>query len=226
MNRLSVRLTSWAVVLSLAVLPLAACGGSASTDTATDEPAHAATQPAELDTSSWATMRDALSVADSNEISYGYDENYFVCVFHAGESSIRAVAKYQPSIDGAFADLDMGADDYREQLTEVVGDLELVEAADITADCMSQEELAQYVGKTGQDLIDAGFTFASYNMYGGEQTGADMDKGYYSYDITFDVQVSEDQTEDDGAALMSATVVDAQSLGNLSNAALDPTVVK
>ena len=171
-------------------------------------------------------MRDALSTADSNEISYSYDENYFVCVYHVGESSIRTVAKYQPSIEGAFVDLDMGADDYREQVTEVVGDLELVEAEDITVDLMSQEEFEQYVGKTGQELVDVGFSFASYNMYGGEQTGADMDKGYFSYDFTFDTQVSEDQTEDGGAALMSATVAEAQSLGNLSNAALDPAAVQ
>lgn len=225
MNRLSVRLTSCAVALSLAVLPLAACGGSAGTETGkTDAPA--ASQGSTIDTSSWTTMRDALSVADSNEISYGYDENYFVCVYHAGDSSIRAVAKYQPSIDGAFADLDMGADDYREQFTEAVADLELVEASDITADLMSQEDIQQYVGKTGQELIDEGFVFGSYNMYGGEQTGADLDKGYFSYSFTFDTQTSEDQTEDGGASILDAPVVEAQSLGNLSNAALDPTAVK
>lgn len=226
MKRFSTKLTTLAVTLALAAFPLAACGNSDGTNSGADEPAPATSQDAGVDTSSWATMGDALAVADSDDISYSYDESTFVCVFKSGEATIRTVAEVQPGIDEKFADLDMFAEDYRQKFTEAVADLKLVEAADITADCMSQEDLQQYVGKTYQDLLDAGFTFASYNMYGGEQTGADLDKGYYAYDFTFDAQVSEDQTEDGGAALTDATVVEAQSLGNLSNAALDPAAAR
>ncbi len=228
MLHLPTRLASLTIALALAALPLSACGNAASTDGGASEPAPAASQDAPIDVSSWTTLRDALSVADTNDLSYGYDGNYFVCVFNSGTSTIRAVGKCQPGIDGAFADLDMGADDYLEKVTEIVGDFELVEAADITDELMSQEDVEQYVGKTGQELVDAGFVFSYYNMYGGEQTGADMDNGYYSYSFTFDTQVSEEQAETDseGSLILDAVVVEAQSLGNLSNAALDPTAVK
>ena len=55
-----------------------------------------------------------------------------------------------------------------------------------------------------------------------------MDNGYYSYSFTFDTQVSEEQAETDseGSLILDAVVVEAQSLGNLSNAALDPAAVK
>ena len=228
MKRLTTKLATLTVTFALAALPLTACGGSASTDTGTDEPSPAATQTTEVDPSSWATLSDAFASADLSSLNYGYDDDTFVCVFQIGDAYYRTVAKMVDEVHEKTYGLDMSAEDYDEQFAATVGELEILEAADITAELMSQEDVEQYVGKTGQELVDAGFVFSYYNMYGGEQTGADMDNGYYSYSFTFDTQVSEEQAETDseGSLILDAVVVEAQSLGNLSNAALDPAAVK
>ena len=214
MKRLTTKLATLTVTFALAALPLTACGGSASTDTGTDEPSPAATQTTEVDPSSWATLSDAFASADPSTLNYGYDDDTFVCVFQIGDAYYRTVAKM--------------VDEVHEQFAATVGELEILEAADITDELMSQEDIEQYVGKTGQDLVDAGFIFSNYIMYGGEETGADLDKGSFAYSFIFDTQVSEEQADSDseGSLILGATVVEAQSNGNLSNAALDPAAAK
>lgn len=210
------------LALGIGVLPLAACG---SQQQGSSEEATQGTEPVALDVSSWKTLGDGLATM-TDTLSYGYDESYFVCVIRSGDSSVRAVCKADPSIDEKLADIGFDDPDYNEKITAALGDLELISAEDITNTQLSQEELDSYVGKTGQDMLDAGFVFAFYNMYGGEQTGADMDNGYYTYDVTFDVSITEDQVEDGGESLLGATVVEIQGFGNLSNMALDPSSVQ
>lgn len=224
MKRFATQLTALAVTLALAAIPLAGCGSNTSSDQGAAEPspAAAASQGTSIDTSSWKTMRDALAIADSDDISYGYDDKTFLCVFRSGEAYIRTRAEMQPEVQEKIYDLNMDDDDYRKKFMETIGDLELAEATDISSELMSQEDLEQYVGKTGQDLMDAGLTFASYFLYGGDQTGAEMDKGNFTYSIIFDAQISEEQTEDEGASITDAKVVEVQSMGNLSDAALNP----
>ena len=222
------RLATLALALALATLPLTACGGASGSDAGTDSAdSPAASEAAPIDTSSWTTLGEALAIADdeSDGISYSYNEDYFVCVFESNGSRVRTVSEMDPSIEGKFDDLDYDAKDYTKQFAGIVGNLKLKSAEDITADVMSQDELDALVGKTGQELVDDGFVFESYNFYGGEQTGADMGRGYYSYDITFDTQISEDQTEDEGASIMGAKVTAIEGFGNLSSAALDPEQV-
>ena len=226
MKRFTARLTTLALTMALATVPLTACGGAGSSDAGADGADSAASQTAKVDTSSWKTMGDALATVTSDEISYSYNEKYFVCVFEADGARIRTVAEADPAIEGKFADLDFGMEDYAKKFTEIVADLKLVSAEDITAEQMGPEELDTFVGKTGQELVDAGFVFESYSFYGGEETGVTMGKGNFSYEVTFDTKVSEDQTEDEGAAIMGAKSTIVEGFGNLSNAALDPYLVK
>lgn len=225
MKRLPAQLTALALAMSLAALPLAACGNTSSSDADANESAPASSQSAEVDPSSWTTLADAFATADLDNLNYGYNEDCFVCISVHGESYVRTVAQMTDETYDKLCNLDMGAEDYNEQFAAIAGELELIEAKDVTSELISQEDIEQYVGKTGQELADDGFAFSSYFMYGGEQTGAELEKDSFSYMFTFDTQISEDQTEDGGAAIMDATIVEAESIGNLSNAALDPTLV-
>lgn len=210
------------LAVSIGVLPLAACGSAPTQEEAKPQET---TQTEALDTKSWKTLGDALA-SRTDRLSYGHDDKYFVCVFSAGDTQVRAIAKSDPSIDPAIGELDFEDPDYDKKLDEILKDLELISAEDISGTMLEQSELDSYVGKTGQDLLDAGFVFGSYFMYGGEQTGASMDNGYYTYEFTFDVSVPEDKTEDEGEALKGATITEVQSNGNLSNMALDPASVE
>lgn len=224
MKHPTTKLATLAITLALAAMPLAACGNTGGTGTEAESASSsaAASQDAKLDMSAWTTLGDAIAQANPQDVSYGYNDKLFVCVLKSDNAYIRTVSPMDPAIDGKFADLDIGADDYVTQFGKVAGGLKLTSAEDITATQLSQDELSGLVGKTGKELIDDGFVFDSYSFYGGEETGADMGKGYFSYSITFDTKTEESQTEDGGASIMDAKVTAAEGLGNLSNAALDP----
>lgn len=213
------------LVFGLGVLPLAGCASKPADEAEPDATSQPAVEAAPVDTTSWKTLGDALASRTGN-LSYGYDDDYFVAIFDAGDSIIRTVSKMELSIRDEFGELDFEDPDYEAKETAILADLELISAEDITSEVLSQEELDSYVGKTGQDMYDAGFVFSYYSMYGGEQTSASIDYGYFSYDVTFDTSIDESQSEDEGASLKDAKVVEVQSFKNLSNMSLDPTAVE
>lgn len=211
-----------ALCLALTAAPLAACGGqpaASGTDTSS-----AAAQTATLDPASWKTMADALAT-QTDEMSAGWDDSYYVCAFKAGDSVVRVVAKMTPEAKKAIDAVDWSQQDASEKTKEALGPLELVSAEDLTSQMPSKAELDALIGKTGKELTDAGWTFQSYHMYGGEQTAASYVKGPLAYSFTFDVSVPESSTEDGGAALREAQVVEVEFQG-VADAATDPTAVK
>ena len=206
-----------ALAVSLGALPLAACTGQATpsaTTSAATSAATSATTSATFDVASWKTLGDALATATDTP-SWGYDEKTFVCLFQAGSSYAKVICEEREGLDDKLGTLnsDQGADAAK-QLAQAIGDLPIKSARDITP------ELLALKGKTGQQLVDEGFVFESYNMYGGEQTGVSFGKGSFSYLVTLGTQTSE-QEADKGEltqAVLDAKVVEAQST-SFSNAA-------
>lgn len=223
--KIATNILAAALALSLGVLPLAACGSKPADSTATEPTEQTDATPASIDVSSWKTLGDALATR-TGSLSYGHDETYFVAIIEVNDSIVRMVCKSDPSVDEKLSAIEFDDPEHDQKVDEALADLELLSAEDITDTKLSQEELDAYVGKTGQDMLDAGFEFSYYSMYGGEDTDATMDYGYFSYEVIFDTTVTEDQTEDEGASITGATVKEIQSFGNLSNMSLDPTRVE
>ena len=209
-----------AIGAALSMCMLSACSQPASAPESSS--ASEAEAVATIDTSSWKTLGDALA-AQTESVATGYDENYFISVFKAGDSLVRVVAKSDEATAEKAGGLDFLAEDYDKQLAEVVGGLELVSAEDLTPGIPAQEELEGFVGKKGSDLEAAGYEFESYFMTGGDQTGAYYEKGYYALNVTFDVKVAEDagQKDEDGKDLKDAVISEVTFAGP-SEAATDP----
>ena len=220
-----------ALALALSGL-LVACGGgqassSASSQASSSEQAassassQASAAAGALDVWSWKTLGDALAAKNQDGVSSAtWDDEHYIAVFSAGDSVVRVVAAMDAETDKRASALDASDDDYNEKFAETVGSLKLESAEDLTSEKIPQSELDAYVGKTGQDLIDEGFTFEQYWMYGGEETGATMAKGYLAYNFTFDTTVDEDKADDEGAAIKDATITAAEFAGG-SNAAVE-----
>lgn len=216
------------VLAACAGQPSASSGAAASSEPAAASdagaPAGAAGAAAPVDVSGWKTLGDAYAVA-TDMPSYSYNDSNWVSMFRAGDSVIRVVAKMQPGVGDKLYELEFEDPDYNQKLIDMVGALELTSAEDVTAKQLDQSAVEALVGKTGQELMDEGFQFESYFLYGGEQTGASMGKDYFSYEFTFDTMTSEDSTEDGGESIKGGTVVEAATNGNFSDLALDPEQV-
>ena len=219
------RIVSIAALALAAVLamPLAACGsgqGSQGDGAQASSDTPSSTQAASMDVSNWKTLGDALAFKGEGNSTAAWDEGYYAAVFEAGDSIVRVVAKMTPEVYAKIGELDGMDSDYEQKFNETLGALELAIAEDVTAEKIAQSELDAYVGKTGQDLMNDGFLFQNYYMYGGDETGATMDKGNLSYIVDFDATVAEDQIGDEGAAIKGASIKSIEYAGG-SNAAVD-----
>lgn len=222
-NTLSGATVVAAFALSLLAVPLVGCGSQATQGDGSSSSTEQA-QAADMDVSSWKTLGDALAYDTGENSSAGWNEEHYVTVFSNGGQFVRVVAKMDPETYEAMLDLDMSSDDYKEKFLELMGGLPLESAEDLSAQQIPQAELDAYVGKTGQDLVDDGFVFDSYWMYGGGDSGATMVKGPMAYNVTFDASVSEEQIEDGGASIMGATIKEIYCSG-VSMDATDPSAV-
>lgn len=213
------------LALALAAAPLAACGGQATQGDEAEPTTTEQTQTmADVDVSSWKTLGDALACDSGENNTAGWDETHYVTVFSAGDTVVRVVAKMDAETSDKLDALDLTKDDYDEKFLELMGGLPLESAEDLGDQKLTQDELDAYVGKTGQDLVDDGFAFESYWMYGGEETGVTYAKGYLAYNATFDVTVADDETEDEGAAVMDKAIVSMEYAG-ASQDATDPSAL-
>ena len=209
-------LAALALVLALALVPLTACVGQTADNgdaTGTEE----AAEP--IDVTGWKTMADAYAVADE-VIASGSLDTVCVTVFKAGDNYIRVVSDYDPSYDEKSMELSFMDDDYIEKASAIFGDLAIRSAEDITSNLLDVNALSVYVGKTGQELMADGFVYRYCDGYGGEETYAAFDKGYFGYNVTFDVHVDDDPGTD-VTAISNATITDIQYMG-VSDSAIDP----
>lgn len=209
-----------AITLALATAPLLACGGQ---QAANGGPSAASTsQVVVVDPSSWKTLGDALS-GQTNSYGAGWNEDRYVTVIQIGDSYYRLAAKMNADASKKLDEIDWSDSDAAEKETQkAIAGLVLVSAEDVTGDYLSQDELDALVGKTGQELVDEGFAFQDYFMYGGEQTGANFTKGSLAYMFTFNASTDEKDTSDEGRSVMNAKVTAAEFVG-AADAATDPS---
>ena len=214
-----------ALGMMLALGLLSACGQQASDESESSAAADTAATST-VDTASWKTLGDAFA-AKTDDVASSWDSNYYVTTFKAGDSLVRVVAKSNEDADNKIAELDFLDKDYDSKLLDIIGGLEIVSAEDLTAGVPTQDELDALVGKTGQEIMDDGWTFQSYFMTGGDETAATYAKDYYAVNLTFDANISSDKADKDvnGDEMKAAKVSAAENAG-VSDAAVDPTLVK
>lgn len=210
-----------AFVLSVALL----CGCASQSASSGEESASQPAEASSIDVSSWKTVGDALATQTAS-VSSSWDDKHYVNVFQAGDSYFRIVADVDAEANKKAEAVDWSRDDTDKQIEEAFSGLALTSAEDITSDKISQTELDGFVGKTGKDVVDGGFKFADYYMYGGDETGAQFDRGFFSYMFVFDVPVSVSEGDadvnDGGAAVQDAVVKSVEFL-NAANDATDVT---
>lgn len=208
-----------AVVLAVVLVLSAAllCGCASQEASSGEGSASQSAQASAVEVSSWKTVGDALAMRTA-AISSSWDDKHYVNVFQAGDSYYRIVADVDDEANKKAEAVDWSRDDVDKQNEEAFSGLALTSAEDITSDMIAQDELDAFVGKTGKDVADAGYKFASYFMTGGDETGVQYDKGYFSYVFVFDASVAEEGPDDGGAAVQDAVVKSVEFHGAADDA--------
>ena len=220
MKQTAKKAAALAFAMMLACMLLTACGqqessnpsSSSSSSSSSSATEQTETPAASLDVSGLKTLGDVLAVSSYCQ-GMAYGEQSFGGVYQIDDSYVRVTAKMTPELYEQTNALDYNDKDYDKKFSELMSGLELEIVEDITADKIPQETLDTYVGKTGKDMVNDGFAFATYFMYGEDETGVAMTNGYYSYDVIFDAKVTEDDANDEGASIMDATIKSVEQTG-------------
>ena len=148
------------------------------------------TVPAEVDTSAWKTLGDVLALETEEGMERGTEgmDCYTATFKYGGRTWLVAVdfseELFQQLMDAHFDD---------EKEMEILGPLEVRKVIELSALGLAREELDQWIGKTGQDLLDAGWEYNGYSDYG-DGPIPHMINGQFEYAVTFTKALTPSQT--------------------------------
>ena len=199
-----------ALLLSLAlILGLTACGGSAASSASAAPEAENAesastaqeTQaPEAADNAEFHTMADVFAYDSDNYASGG---DYYIYVFEKDGIIYRATAKFPPDVSEKVAAIDIFDEQYDAKVREAVAPLEIEKLDNLTEMIPPQEELDALVGKTGQDLLDAGWTIWSYQL---DIMEFGLHHGPFAFTVVFDGELEMTDDFDEYAAIAPLTI--------------------
>ena len=168
-------------------------------------------KPVDLDTVT--TLGQLLGLP---EVGYGFTGLTYVYAFEQDGNTYRAICDIPEETTQAIFDLDFDDPEYEKAYRELVSPLPVKAIENLTEGMPTQEEAEQYLGKTGQELMDDGWTVQFYNL---EDMQFGMYYGPYSYAITFEGEVKDPENFDEYTDMGGLTVaaITCDGIGDATN---------
>jgi len=168
-------------------------------------------KPVDLDTVT--TLGQLLGLPD---VGYGFTDLTYVYAFEQDGNTYRAICDIPEETTQAIFDLDFDDPEYEKAYRELVSPLPVKAIENLTEGMPTQEEAEQYLGKTGQELMDDGWTVQFYNL---EDMQFGMYYGPYSYAITFEGEVKDPENFDEYTDMGGLTVaaITCDGIGDATN---------
>ena len=195
-----------AIVMSLTVL--AACGSSGGSGSGSGS----GTAAASVD--SLKTIGDVIAL-ESEETQRAVYDGKAIFVFKLGDTYYRATASISEEDQQAYFDVDFSDADFEQQQNAIVESLPIEKMENLNEQILSQDEMDALIGKTGQELQDAGWTYSGHDL---EDMEFWMNYGPFLYTVTFDGEVAEADYEtfedEEGTKAMTVKSVKFNMLGD------------
>ena len=168
-------------------------------------------KPVDLDTVT--TLGQLLGLPD---VGYGFTGLTYVYAFEQDGNTYRAICDIPEETTQAIFDLDFDDPEYEKAYRELVSPLPVKAIENLTEGMPTQEEAEHYLGKTGQELMDDGWTVQFYNL---EDMQFGMYYGPYSYAITFEGEVKDPENFDEYTDMGGLTVaaITCDGIGDATN---------
>ncbi|MBQ7432651.1 MAG: hypothetical protein IJV50_04195 [Lachnospiraceae bacterium] len=165
-----------------------------------------------VDLESVTTLGELLGLPDYGSAAY---EDTYVYAFEQDGIFYRAIAQSSPEVLDEIFQLDWEDADYDTKKNELISSLEVLQIENLSEMIPDQSELDNWIGKTGQELFDEGWTNSGWNL---DTMEFYMDYGPFAYIVTFDGSVEnyEDFEEEDMNPLVVTSVL-YDGLGDATN---------
>lgn len=167
------------------------------------------------------TMGEALAL-HPDAPNYTITDDAFICVFEKDGRYYRAESEVTPELHEKLDALDIFDADYQAKVAAIVADQPVIRALDLTSGIMSEEDKANLIGMTGQDLLDLGFQLSgSYSL--SDEAEIYLINGFSEYKFTFNEKVPEQENYDEVLEeLMAPLTVKAVEFVQLTPNVSDP----
>ncbi len=143
-------------------------------------------------------------------------DSRYVYVFESDGIYYRALAKLTSEMCDKIWNLDYSATDHIEQEQKLVADLPIEKIENLSELIPTQEELNQWVGKKGSELMDAGWSCFMTNT---EDMTFWLNYGPFMYEVVFEGEVKDPMNFDEDEDMKNLTVksVTYMDLGDASD---------
>lgn len=139
-----------------------------------------------VDITALKTVGEAFALGEKTEEQSATYEDWFVYAFSYGGTYWRLSASIPQDVHEAIEALDIMEPDYNEKCDALVAPLEIETCEDLTAQKLTDEQMAALVGKTGQDLIDDGWVSGmGYNL---DDMVFYLEYPPFAYDVVFEAK--------------------------------------
>ena len=204
------------IAVLTAGLLLSGCGSSAGTQGTGPESGTPAAASSGADPASFKTMGD-IYAANPEERERGFMDTDYCYVFELDGTVYRARGTLTEEQRDALFDLQYDDPDYEEKYREISGPIAIEQFDNLTEMIPPQEELDKYVGKTGQNLLDDGWTEGyGYNLDNMEFW---LYKGPFAYTVVFESDQKYENTDDfDVWATIAPLTIKSVTYNGLGNA--------
>lgn len=182
------------------------------TEEAPAAPAGEQEPAADADPSAWKTLGDVLALNPGNNEATWNDEKY-TYIFEYGGKWWMVNAAFSEELKNELAAVDVFEDDWQEKKNAILAPCEITEVVDLTAQAIPQEELDQWIGKTGKEMLDAGWEYDGYSSLREDEALLNMINGKFSYKVTFTGKIGVPANEGEMPNLDEAAVAGIQFSG-------------
>ena len=171
-----------------------------------------------IDVLSLKTVQDVLDLEKTGKLEYitdGAYSTYYINAFTLDGITYRVIADMRGEANDAYWEVDFSDENYQEKNDAIVAPLQITRYEDITGITPSEEELQSFVGKTGAEVIELGWTPWSYNQ---ENFNVSMDVTAFTYNVVFEgtpAGTTDNMEIEDVIAPMTIKSVELLGIGDL-----------
>ncbi len=161
------------------------------------------------------TMGDAYAMSTgANQAAWNDTE--IIYAYEADGVYYRVRANLPEDVSAALDALDFADENHEEKMREILSPVPVTSAENLSEQIPSQEELDKLLGKTGQELLDDGWSNWGFNL---DTMEFYMYHGDFSYIVVFDGALEMSDDLDGTEALKPLTVksVTFEGLGDAAN---------
>ena len=108
-------------------------------------------QKENFDINSVKTLGDVLKL-DANSTSFAYSTDKYITVFEYKGVKYRVIANITEELSNKLDEIDYYDNQREEKFRNILSDVQVVSAENLTAQLPTTEQLNAYVGKTGKEL--------------------------------------------------------------------------